>query len=78
MPKPDVDAVNNAFGTIALDYLKSAGLIATLPDDLAKMEFDGRISDTLKKMLDGIAAERKAAAKDKDGKEAPHGEHQTD
>ena len=67
MPKPDVDAVNNAWGTIALDYLKSAGLIAALPDDLAKMEFDGRISDTLKKMLDEIAAERKAAFKGTDG-----------
>lgn len=62
MPKPDIDAVNNAWGTIALDYLKSAGLIAALPDDLAKMEFDGRISDTLKKMLDEIAADRKATA----------------
>ncbi len=78
MPKPDVDAVNNAWGTIALDYLKSAGLIAALPDDLAKMEFDGRISDTLKKMLDEIAADRKAAANGTDGKEGPHGEHKTD
>ena len=39
---------------------------------------NGKLLESLKKILDGIAADRKAAAEDKDGKEALNGEHQTD
>ena len=42
------------------------------------MVFNGKLLDRLKLVLNGIAADRKAAAKDADKKGNPHGEHQTD
>lgn len=58
--------------------LEGEGLALVRPSEQAQMILNGKLLESLKKILDGIAADRKAAAKDIDGKEAPNGEHQTD
>ena len=66
-PTPDLDKALSAMGIIEIDTIQENGFVAAFPDNVASIEFAGRISETLKKLLDEIAAERKAAAKGTDG-----------
>ena len=77
-PTPDIKKALSAMGIEEIDTIQENGFVAAFPDGVASIEFAGRISKKKKKLLDEIAGGRKAAAKDKDEKEAPHGEHQTD
>ena len=58
--------------------LEEKGWALTRPSEQAQMVFNGKLLESLKLILNGIVADRKVAAKDTDGKEVSHGEHQTD